>query len=40
MFLGLRTVSYHAPDLEKARAWYSEVLGVASHFALPAQGAS
>lgn len=25
---GLRTVVYNAPDLDKAKAWYSEALGV------------
>ncbi|MES2706660.1 MAG: VOC family protein [Verrucomicrobiota bacterium] len=34
-FLGLRTVLYHAPDLEKAKAWYSEVLGIGPHFDQP-----
>lgn len=28
MFLGLRTVIYHAPDLPKAKAWYSAAFGV------------
>jgi predicted enzyme related to lactoylglutathione lyase len=35
MFLGLRTVIYRAPDLARARAWYSEVLGVAPYFDEP-----
>jgi predicted enzyme related to lactoylglutathione lyase len=34
-FQGLRTVIYHAPDLEKAKAWYSEALGVAPYFDQP-----
>jgi predicted enzyme related to lactoylglutathione lyase len=34
-FQGLRTVIYHAPDLEKAKAWYSEVLGVSPYFDQP-----
>jgi predicted enzyme related to lactoylglutathione lyase len=34
-FLGLRTALYHAPDLEKAKAWYTEVLGVAAYFDQP-----
>jgi predicted enzyme related to lactoylglutathione lyase len=34
-FLGLRTVIYSAPDLEKAKAWYSSVLGVAPYFDQP-----
>ena len=33
--LGLRTVIYHAPDLEKARAWYSSVLGLQPYFDQP-----
>lgn len=32
MFLGLRTVIYATPDLEKAKAWYSEVLGMDPYF--------
>lgn len=35
MFQGLRTAIYHAPDLEKARAWYSKVLGIAPYFDQP-----
>ena len=27
-FHGLRTVLYHAPDLDKAKAWYSSGLGI------------
>jgi predicted enzyme related to lactoylglutathione lyase len=34
-FLGLRTVIYHAPDLDKAKAWYSSVLGFAPYFDQP-----
>jgi predicted enzyme related to lactoylglutathione lyase len=34
-FLGLRTVIYHAPELEKAKAWYSEILGVGPYFDQP-----
>lgn len=34
-FLGLRTVLYHAPDLEKAKAWYSRALGIAPYFDQP-----
>lgn len=33
MFLGLRTVSYYTADLERAKAWYSEVLGIEPYFA-------
>jgi predicted enzyme related to lactoylglutathione lyase len=32
MFLGLRSVIYHAHDLEKAKAWYAEATGVAPYF--------
>ncbi len=28
MFIGLRTALYYAPDLERAKAWYREVLGI------------
>jgi predicted enzyme related to lactoylglutathione lyase len=34
-FKGLRTVIYHAPDLEKAKAWYAEVLGIEPYFDQP-----
>ena len=34
-FLGLRTAIYHAPDLEKAKAWYSKVLGISPYFDQP-----
>jgi predicted enzyme related to lactoylglutathione lyase len=32
MFLGLRTVIYHAPDLAQAKAWYAAAFGVAPYF--------
>jgi len=32
MFLGLRSVIYHANDLEKAKAWYARAAGVAPYF--------
>lgn len=35
MFLGLRTVIYHAPDLAQAKAWYSTAFGVAPYFDEP-----
>ena len=35
MFLGLRTAIYHAPELEKAKAWYAAVLGSAPYFDQP-----
>ncbi|WP_224372536.1 VOC family protein [Hyalangium versicolor] len=34
-FLGLRTVIYPVTDVAKARAWYSEVLGVKPYFDEP-----
>lgn len=34
-FLGLRTVIYHAPDLAKARSWYSSALGIEPYFDQP-----
>jgi predicted enzyme related to lactoylglutathione lyase len=35
MFLGLRTVIYHAPDLAEAKAWYAAAFGVAPYFDEP-----
>ena len=35
MFQGLRTVIYHVDNLEKAKAWYSEVLGIKPYFDQP-----
>lgn len=35
MFLGLRTVIYAAADLEKAKAWYSQVLSQPPYFSEP-----
>lgn len=35
MILGLRTVIYPAPELSKAKQWYSEVLGTAPYFDQP-----
>ena len=32
MLLGLRTVIYAAPDLGRAKAWYSALLGIAPYF--------
>ena len=34
-FLGLRTVTYAVADLERAKAWYADVLGVAPYFDQP-----
>jgi predicted enzyme related to lactoylglutathione lyase len=35
MFLGLRTVIYHVPDLGKAKDWYTAAFGVAPYFDQP-----
>ena len=35
MFEGLRTVTYAAPDLASARAWYGRVLGFEPYFDEP-----
>jgi predicted enzyme related to lactoylglutathione lyase len=35
MFLGLRTVIYHVPDLAQAKAWYTAAFGVAPYFDEP-----
>jgi predicted enzyme related to lactoylglutathione lyase len=35
MLQGLRTAIYHAPELDKAKAWYSQVLGIEPYFAEP-----
>lgn len=35
MFLGLRTVAYRVDDLEAAKTWYSEALGIAPYFDEP-----
>ena len=35
MFLGLRTALYHAPDLKRAKAWYTSILGIAPYFDQP-----
>ena len=34
-FQGLRTAIYRAPELDKAKAWYSLVLGIAPYFDQP-----
>ncbi|HEX3601833.1 MAG TPA: VOC family protein [Lacipirellulaceae bacterium] len=34
-FLGLRTILYSAPDLDKAKQWYSQVLGIPPYFDQP-----
>lgn len=35
MFQGLRTAIYKVSDLEKAKQWYSDVLGIAPYFDEP-----
>lgn len=35
MFQGLRTVVYGVNDIEKAKAWYSKVLGIQPYFDQP-----
>lgn len=35
MLLGLRTATYHTPDLSEGKRWYSKVLGVAPYFDQP-----
>jgi predicted enzyme related to lactoylglutathione lyase len=35
MFQGLRTVIYHAADLDQAKAWYSKALGIQPYFDQP-----
>ena len=35
MLLGLRTVIYHASDLEKVKAWYSDAFGIKPYFDEP-----
>ena len=35
MLLGLRTVIYKAPDLGRAKAWYSKVFGLTPYFDEP-----
>jgi len=35
MFHGLRTVIYHAPNLEKAKAWYAAAFDIAPYFDEP-----
>jgi len=34
-FLGLRTVIYHAPDLEKTKAWYAKAFEIEPYFDQP-----
>jgi predicted enzyme related to lactoylglutathione lyase len=35
MIQGLRTAAYPAPDLARAKAWYTEALGIAPYFDQP-----
>lgn len=34
-FLGLRTVGYFVPDLDKAKEWYTKILGFGPYFDQP-----
>ncbi len=35
MILGLRTAAYPAPDLARAKAWYTQAFGIAPYFDEP-----
>ena len=35
MFQGLRSVIYHAPELQRAKEWYARALGVQPYFDQP-----
>ena len=35
MFQGLRTVVYHVADMERAKAWYTDLLGTPPYFDEP-----
>ena len=35
MLKGLSTIRYHAADLEEAKAWYGELLGMDPYFQVP-----
>ncbi|MCA9833256.1 MAG: VOC family protein [Thermomicrobiales bacterium] len=35
MFKGLTTIRYHAADLDAAKEWYTEVLGIEPYFQVP-----
>jgi catechol 2,3-dioxygenase-like lactoylglutathione lyase family enzyme len=35
MFQGLRTAIYHVADIEKAKQWYSTILGIKPYFDEP-----
>ena len=35
MFLKLRTVVYHVPDIEKAKEWYTNITGIQPYFDQP-----
>jgi predicted enzyme related to lactoylglutathione lyase len=35
MFLGLRTVIYHVPDVARAKAWYAAAFGIPPYFDEP-----
>lgn len=40
MLRGLATVSYWAEDLEAAKAWYADLLGIEPYFNVPSQDGS
>ncbi len=40
MLRGLATISYYADDVEEAKAWYSNLLGIAPYFVRPTEGPS
>ena len=35
MFTGLRTVIYHVNDIDKAKKWYAEAIGIQPYFDQP-----
>ncbi len=38
MLRGLATISYYADDVEAAKAWYSDLLGIEPYFVRPVEG--
>jgi predicted enzyme related to lactoylglutathione lyase len=38
MLRGFATISYWADDLEAARSWYAELLGIEPYFVMPEEG--
>ena len=37
---GLATISYYADDVEEAKSWYSEILGIVPYFVRPTEGSA